>query len=86
MLLTRYADLREVLKVMDSYVRGFSYQLVDAFSDDGSCVRVRQFAVPMPLIAIGKQIYLRGRDPRRRTRNCLSSSHPKNARRTDCHN
>jgi hypothetical protein len=77
MLLTRYADLREVLKVMDSSVRDLSYQVVDAFSDDGCCVRVRQFAVPIPLIAIGEQIPLRGRSPRRRARNCLSSSRQK---------
>ena len=77
MLLTRYADLRGVLKVMDSSVRDFSYQVVDAFIDDGSCEWVRQFAVPMPLIAIGEQIPLRGRNLRRRTRNCLSSSRQK---------
>ena len=44
------------IKLMDPYVKELSYQLVDAFLDDGHCDWVRQFAVPMPLIIIGKQM------------------------------
>jgi cytochrome P450 len=44
------------IKLMDPYVRDLSYQLVDAFIADGHCDWVRQFAVPMPLIIIGKQM------------------------------
>ena len=44
------------IKLMDPYVRELSYQLVDAFIADGHCDWVRQFAVPMPLIIIGKQM------------------------------
>ena len=44
------------IKLMDPYVRDLSYQLVDAFIADGHCEWVRQFAVPMPLIIIGKQM------------------------------
>ena len=44
------------IKLMDPYVRDLSYQLVDAFINDGHCDWVRQFAVPMPLIIIGKQM------------------------------
>jgi cytochrome P450 len=44
------------IKLMDPYVRDLSHQLVDAFIADGHCDWVRQFAVPMPLIIIGKQM------------------------------
>ena len=44
------------IKLMDPYVQELSYQLVDAFIEDGHCDWVRQFAVPMPLIIIGKQM------------------------------
>jgi len=44
------------IKLMDPFVRDLSYQLIDDFIDDGHCDWVRQFAVPMPLIIIGKQM------------------------------
>ena len=50
------------IKLMDPYVKELSYQLIDAFIDDGHCDWVRQFAVPMPLIIIGKQMGAPERD------------------------
>jgi cytochrome P450 len=44
------------IKLMDPFVKELSYQLVDDFIKDGHCDWVRQFAVPMPLIIIGKQM------------------------------
>lgn len=44
------------IKLMDPFVKELSYQLVDDFIEDGHCDWVRQFAVPMPLIIIGKQM------------------------------
>jgi cytochrome P450 len=41
---------------MDSWVEALAYRLVDAFVDEGECDWVKQMAVPLPLIVIGKQM------------------------------
>ena len=41
---------------MDPFVEQTAYRLIDGFLDDGSCDWVRQFAVPLPLIVIGRQM------------------------------
>ena len=41
---------------MDPFVRETAARLLDAFIDDGRCDWVRQFAVPLPLIIIGRQM------------------------------
>ena len=41
---------------MDSFVEETSYKLIDAFVGDGRCDWVKQYAVPLPLIVIGKQM------------------------------
>jgi cytochrome P450 len=41
---------------MDPFVGETAYKLIDAFLDDGHCDWVRQFAVPLPLIIIGRQV------------------------------
>ena len=45
---------------LDPEVRDLAYRLLDDFLDDGHCDWVRQFAVPLPLIIIGRQM---GADP-----------------------
>ena len=41
---------------MDPFVRETAARLIDAFIDDGRCDWVKQFAVPLPLIIIGRQM------------------------------
>ena len=41
---------------MDSFVRDTAYKLIDAFVDDGQCDWIKQYAVPLPLIVIGRQM------------------------------
>jgi len=41
---------------MDPFVRDTAYKLIDAFIDDGKCDWIKQYAVPLPLIVIGKQM------------------------------
>jgi len=41
---------------LDPYVEELSYRLVDSFIGDGRCEFVGQFAVPLPLYVIGKQM------------------------------
>jgi cytochrome P450 len=48
----RPARVRE----LDPYVEELSYRLVDAFVADGRCEFVAQFAVPLPLYVIGRQM------------------------------
>ncbi len=44
------------LKAMDPFVEQTAYRLIDGFLDDGRCDWVRQLAVPLPLIVIGRQM------------------------------
>jgi cytochrome P450 len=44
------------IKLMDPFVEQLAHRLIDDFIDDGQCDWVRQFAVPLPLIVIGKQM------------------------------
>ncbi|MBI1181232.1 MAG: cytochrome P450 [Alphaproteobacteria bacterium] len=44
------------IKGMDPLVEETAYKLIDGFLDDGHCDWVKQFAVPLPLIIIGKQM------------------------------
>ncbi len=44
------------IKQMDPFVESLSRRLVDAFIDDGECDWVKQLAIPLPLIVIGKQM------------------------------
>jgi cytochrome P450 len=49
------------IKELDGEVRDLAYRLIDDFIGDGHCEWVRQFAVPLPLLIIGRQM---GADPR----------------------
>lgn len=44
------------IEAMDPFVEATAYKLVDAFIDDGHCDWMKQMAVPLPLIVIGKQV------------------------------
>jgi len=44
------------INAMDPFVEETAHKLVDAFIDDGRCEWVKQMAVPLPLIIIGKQM------------------------------
>ena len=44
------------IKAMDPFVEETAYKLMDAFIDAGRCDWVKQFAVPLPLIVIGRQM------------------------------
>ena len=44
------------IKLLDPFVEDLAHRLIDAFIDEGRCDWVRQFAVPLPLIVIGKQM------------------------------
>jgi cytochrome P450 len=44
------------IKQMDEFVEGLAHRLIDDFIDAGQCDWVKQFAVPLPLIVIGKQM------------------------------
>jgi cytochrome P450 len=48
------------IEELDGEVRDLAYRLIDDFIDDGHCEWVGQFAVPLPLLIIGKQM---GADP-----------------------
>lgn len=61
----RHRQLRKVMehafrparvRELDPYVESLAAQLVDAFIDNGSCEFVSQFAVPLPLYVIGRQM------------------------------
>jgi cytochrome P450 len=44
------------IKELEPFIEALAYRLVDAFIADGRCDWVKQFAVPFPLIIIGKQV------------------------------
>jgi cytochrome P450 len=44
------------IEEMDPFVEETAYKLIDAFLEDGHCDWVRQMAVPLPLIVIGRQV------------------------------
>jgi cytochrome P450 len=44
------------IEAMDPFVAETSYKLIDAFMDHGQCDWVKQMAVPLPLIIIGRQV------------------------------
>jgi len=44
------------IKQMDEFVGALAHRLIDAFIDRGTCDWVKEFAVPLPLIVIGKQM------------------------------
>lgn len=44
------------IREMDPFVEELAYRLIDSFVDDGHCDWVKQFAVPLPLIVICKQM------------------------------
>jgi cytochrome P450 len=44
------------IKLLDEFVEALGHRLIDAFIDRGTCDWVREFAVPLPLIVIGKQM------------------------------
>lgn len=44
------------INAMDPFVRDTAYKLIDSFVDDGKCDWVQQYAVPLPLIVIGRQM------------------------------
>jgi cytochrome P450 len=44
------------IEEMDPFVEATAYKLVDAFVGDGRCDWVKQMAIPLPLIVIGRQV------------------------------
>lgn len=51
-----YAFRPARVRELDPYVESLADRLVDAFIEDGSCDIVSQFAVPLPLYVIGRQM------------------------------
>ena len=50
------------IKALDTEVERLAYELMDDFIDDGTCDVVQQYAVPLPLIIICKQMGARDED------------------------
>jgi cytochrome P450 len=44
------------IEALDDEVRDLAYRLIDDFIGDGHCDWVRQFAIPLPLLIIGRQM------------------------------
>ena len=44
------------IKELDPFIEDLAHRLIDAFVDDGRCDWVRSFAIPLPLIVIGRQM------------------------------
>jgi cytochrome P450 len=44
------------IEALDDEVRDLAYRLIDDFINDGHCDWVRQFAIPLPLLIIGRQL------------------------------
>jgi cytochrome P450 len=54
--LFNHAFRPERIKELDPFLESLVERLIDDFIDDGQCEFVRALAVPLPLIAIGKQV------------------------------
>ena len=50
------------IRELEPFVEELAYRLIDDFIDDGHCDWVKQFAVPLPLIVIGKQMGAKEKD------------------------
>jgi cytochrome P450 len=50
------------IKELDPFIEQLAHRLIDAFIDEGRCDWVRSFAVPLPLIVIGRQMGAREED------------------------
>ena len=46
----------KTIESLDGEVRDLAYRLIDDFIDDGRCEWVSQFAIPLPLLIIGRQM------------------------------
>ncbi len=46
----------KMIEELDDEVRDLAYRLIDDFIADGHCDWVRQFAIPLPLLIIGRQM------------------------------
>ena len=44
------------IKELDPYIETLAHRLIDGFLDEGRCEWVKAFAVPLPLIVIGRQM------------------------------
>ena len=44
------------IKELDPFIERLAHRLIDAFVERGSCDWVREFAIPLPLIVIGRQM------------------------------
>jgi cytochrome P450 len=44
------------IRELDPIVEALAYRLIDDFIDEGKCDWVKQFAIPLPLIVIGRQM------------------------------
>ncbi|MEY4361043.1 MAG: hypothetical protein RL391_349 [Actinomycetota bacterium] len=44
------------IKELDPFIERLAHRLIDSFIEKGSCDWVREFAIPMPLIVIGRQM------------------------------
>lgn len=50
------------IRELDAEVEALAYSLIDSFIDDGQCEFIKQFAVPLPLIIICRQMGARDED------------------------
>ena len=50
------------IKEMDPFIEVLAHQLIDDFIENGQCDWVRSFAIPLPLIVIGRQMGARDED------------------------
>lgn len=44
------------IKELDPFIEALAHRLIDGFIDEGACEWVKAFAVPLPLIVIGRQM------------------------------
>jgi cytochrome P450 len=51
-----YAFRPKRVRELDPYVESLAYRLIDDWIDDGRCELVSQYAVPLPLYVIGRQM------------------------------
>jgi len=50
------------IKELDPFIESLAHRLIDGFIDEGRCDWVRSFAIPLPLIVIGRQMGAREED------------------------